>query len=106
MVNRKVWIVTQKGNIKGVFLSRSSAEEFKNQLENENFEDARNELGLDDDLSETDEESIAFQSGNDSGISEVHFVDLGKHTDGETIYLGQDEFQFEDIEAALNNAVN
>lgn len=106
MTIHKGWLVTQEGNIKDAFLSKDSAEEYKMRLENLDFEDAKNELGFNDDLSENDTDSIAFQAGNDSGSCEIYLVDLDKHNENESIYLGQDEFSFDEIETALQNAKN
>lgn len=98
------YFVVQAGNILKVFNFKEDAEAFKENTLNWNFNEARKELGYEEDLSENESKDAAFQAGYDYGECEIYPLDLEKYKENDSIFLGQDEFSYEDIKEKFDNA--
>ena len=98
------YFVVQAGNILKVFNFKEDAEAFKENTLNWNFNEARKELGYEEDLSENESKDVAFQAGYDYGECEIYPLDLEKYKENDSIFLGQDEFSYEDIKEKFDNA--
>lgn len=99
------YVLIHDGNILKAFKDKDSASEYKNKLEEKDFEETKNELGFEDDLSEKEQNAIAFRSGYDNGDYEINFIDLkNRNEEDDDIPIGNDKFSFDEIKSAFDKA--
>lgn len=97
------YFVVQAGNILKVFNFKEDAEAFKENTLNWNFNEACKELGYEEDLSENESKDAAFQARYNYKKYEIYPLDLEKYKENDSIFLGQDEFSYEDIKEKFDN---
>lgn len=100
----KKYFVVQAGKILKVFNFKEDAEDFKENILERNSNEARKELGYEEDLSENESNDVAFQAGYDYGECEIYPLDLEEYEENDSIFLGQDEFSYEDVKEKFDNA--
>ena len=100
----KKYLVVQAGNILKVFNFKEDAEVFKKNILERIFNEARKELGYEENLSENEFNTAAFQAGYDYGECEIYPLDLEDYEENDSIFLGQDEFSYEDVKEKFDNA--
>ena len=100
----KKYLVVHEGKILKVFNFKEDAEIFKENFLKRNFNEARKELGYEEDLSENEFNAAAFQAGYDYGECEIYPLDLEDCEEKDSIFLWQDEFSYEDVKEKFDNA--
>lgn len=101
------FLVIQQDEIVKAFKSRSDAIELRKRIIEQNFQEAKQELGYsenDEELSEEQVTAIKFKMENDNGVCEIKSIDWNQYNEGEPIYLDGYESDYYDVKQKIDEA--
>lgn len=95
-----VYVVTSEGEVVYASRDKETAEAYADGQMYKARDEALEEMGCDD-PSEKDIAEADWMAGYDGGVYEVYKVNLDEYKSGDTVIIGEDEFDYDEITGLL-----